>query len=196
MPRRYQRAFSARLQRPLLILIYAVVILGGIGSIAGVFVGAIVINCTLEVLAAERRTRGDAGSSTGSISCSSRSSSPWRCSCWCSAATVAFGVRGPRDRRGHAVAARRRRRGPSRRAAASRRSIKHWVVHPDAAHARRTSATTSTSALVVGWSSAREPQGLVALAALVPTLYLTAFVWENCSSRTAASRACSSSARC
>jgi branched-chain amino acid transport system permease protein len=34
-----------------LILIYAIVILGGVGSITGVLVGAIIINCTLEFLA-------------------------------------------------------------------------------------------------------------------------------------------------
>jgi branched-chain amino acid transport system permease protein len=33
------------------ILIYAIVILGGVGSIAGVFVGAAIINCTLQFLA-------------------------------------------------------------------------------------------------------------------------------------------------
>ena len=51
-------AVSTNYSIGLLIIIYAVVILGGLGSIAGVVVGAIIINCTLRVpRAADRPSR-------------------------------------------------------------------------------------------------------------------------------------------
>ena len=56
---------------PLLITIYAIVILGGIGSLTGVILGAIVINASFQFLAPEN-PQDRAGSS----------STPSSCCCW------------------------------------------------------------------------------------------------------------------
>ena len=52
----HSAVFPANFDMPLLITIYAMVILGGAGSLAGVVLGAIVINVSLELLRETRRT--------------------------------------------------------------------------------------------------------------------------------------------
>ena len=60
-----QTAVAGNFDVPLLITLYAIVILGGLGSIAGVVIGAIVINVSFQFLAPRtRRSGASAGSST------------------------------------------------------------------------------------------------------------------------------------
>jgi branched-chain amino acid transport system permease protein len=162
-----------------LILIYAIVILGGVGSIAGVLVGAIIINCTLEFLAPQNdHPEVKRWLFYGTIVLLVLLIKPvWR-SVLVLAATVGFGF---------AV---------------------HAIVAADASHAWTSGVPDSGSTWIARWAIIPNTDpftglnhgnfnniifiGLVVMivvtaslkgwwrmAALVPTLYLTVLVWEN-----------------
>ena len=83
--------FPGNFELPLLITVYAMVILGGAGSIPGVVIGAITINVSLELLR-------DPGERAGCSSTSRSRSGCWRCvRPWAKlaavvAGTIVFGV--------------------------------------------------------------------------------------------------------
>ena len=137
-----------------LILIYAIVILGGVGSIAGVFVGAVIINCTLQFLQPQNdHPEVKRWLFYGTIVLLVLLIKPvWR-RCWCSAATVALRLRRACDRRGD--------REPRVDVGSSQSGgswITHWVDHPGHGsvtglnHGNFNNSSTSGS---WSWSSSR-----------------------------------------
>jgi branched-chain amino acid transport system permease protein len=164
-------AFPGDYDVGLLITIYAVVILGGTGSLAGVALGAIIVNCTPELL----RSQQDAtflfyGVILLTILAKLR---PWRLCAAFLASLVAFGfavhaiadVAYPRLTAAHAHVG-GLLKGP----------VEAWVLLPrnpvkfaDYCYVILIAAILLVTRLH-GWRR---------LAALVPTLYLAAIVWEN-----------------
>jgi branched-chain amino acid transport system permease protein len=163
--------FSADFDVPTLIIIYAMLILGGAGSIGGVIIGALVVNVSLEVL----RTPGHATwifylALAIALLAKIR---PWQRLAAVVGGTIAFGY------------------------------IVMAIV--DATWDRGTAATSSVSGVLGSWLNGWVPHpsdprylgnwafialvfavllltlvdGWKRLVALVPTIYLAAFAWEN-----------------
>jgi ABC-type branched-subunit amino acid transport system permease subunit len=160
---------------PLLITIYAMVILGGAGSLSGVVLGAIVINVSFQFLAPENpQSNARILFYVLLLVLVMIWLRPW----WRSAAVVAGVIAVGVVSRVivHAVA-------PSwadgqvvdggRLAGA----IRHWVVIPSAEHGRFGSWTYV--ALVVAVLVLTLLRGVWRTVALVPVVYLAAIVWEN-----------------
>ena len=162
--------FPETFQFPLLITVYAMVILGGVGSQTGAVLGAIVVYVLLEAL----REPGDArwvfyvARARGLVrvlrlSVGSRS---------CSAARSCFGFVV------HAIAgaiADERSRGRARAAAGSPARSRAGSCSREPRDRGRRSRTSASSRSC----SSDDAQGLARSRLLVPTLYLAAFVWEN-----------------
>src|SRR4051794_15909840 len=154
-----------------LIIVYAVLLLGGAGSIGGVILGAIVVNVSLEVLR-------DPNHSTwlfyilivGLLVAKIR---PWRVLAAIFVATVAIGyaVRGiaaagwPRGMQGEPVVG-----------GALGSWVNGWVIHPATPE---TIANVCFVLLVLAVLGLTLLHGWQRLVALPPTLYLAAFVWNN-----------------
>jgi branched-chain amino acid transport system permease protein len=156
---------------PFLILVYAAVILGGSGSVAGAVLGAVVVSVTLELL----RTAHDAeyifyGVVLLTLVARLR---PWRKLALVLGSLVAFGFAL------HAIVVAVASRGSITTAAQGggwiSRAISHWVIVP-------TNATTPGNlgivALVVALVALVQVRGRRRAVLLVPVLYLAAFVWE------------------
>jgi len=164
-------AFPGDYDVGLLITIYAVVILGGTGSLAGVALGAIIINCTPELLRSEHNASAlFYGVILVTILAKLR---PWRMCAAFLAALVAFGfavhaiadAAWPRLTAGHAQVA-GFLKGP----------VEAWVLLPR--HPVKI-ADYCYVILIAAILLVTRLQGWRRLAALVPTLYLAAIVWEN-----------------
>lgn len=156
---------------PQLITIYAMVILGGAGSQAGAIVGAVVVNVMLEALRSPDNSR-------------------WvfyiavllallpvlrslRRYALLVAATVAFGFAA------HAIAGAidpAWTHGAALGGGLIARGIAHWAIVPQSLGATREASYVLLIAAVLAVVSIR---GRWKLVALVPTLYLASFVWEN-----------------
>jgi ABC-type branched-subunit amino acid transport system permease subunit len=157
---------------PLLITIYAMLILGGSGSLAGAVLGAIVINVSLEVLRDPNQARW-LFYSVILITLVAKLR-PW----WKLAAVlgslVAFG---------YVVSAILGALWPSTTAGeavggdAIGRGVQSWVVHP-AEHVTEIGnyGFVLLIVLVLLLTVIKDPWRMVLL---VPTIYLAAFVWEN-----------------
>lgn len=163
--------FPQTFQFPLLITIYAMVILGGAGSMAGVVLGAIIVNVLLEVL----REPGDArwvfyvvalAALIGVLRLSLQLAIVL-------AGTVALGFGA------HAVA------GAISDSATAGATVgggwlasaaEHWVFVPESLGAW---APVSYIALVCALLALTLVDGWWRIGLLIPTLYLGAFVWEN-----------------
>lgn len=162
--------FPGNFELPLLITVYAMVILGGAGSIPGVVIGAIAINVSLELL----RDPGNARAlfyvaiALGLVALVR----PWTRLALVAAGTVAFGVVA------YQLAEAIRPAWTSGSIDGGRFSdlLSGWVIHPE-------SPTRLGNAgfvlLVVAVIALSELRGWWRTAALAPTLYLAAFVWEN-----------------
>jgi ABC-type branched-subunit amino acid transport system permease subunit len=153
-----------------LITIYAVVILGGAGSLAGVVLGAIVVNIVPELL----RSGTNAhwlfyGAILLGLLLKLR---PWRRLAAVLVGVVAFGfvvrlisdavwARGTADSGGGSFLA---------------RVIHHWVLMPSHPQTIANAAYVGLIALIM---VATQLRGLRRTVVLVPILYLAAFVWEN-----------------
>jgi branched-chain amino acid transport system permease protein len=164
--------FPQNFELPLLITIYAMVILGGAGSIPGVVIGALTITIALEVL----RGPGDArllfyGAILAGLALAIR---PWQRLAALVAGTVVLGFAV------HLVVGALWPRGTERVAAEGEglmgTLVEAWVLLPTQPGTIGNVAFVLLVAAVLGLTLLGERWRLVALA---PTLYLAAFVWEN-----------------
>jgi branched-chain amino acid transport system permease protein len=164
--------FPTDFDLPLLITIYAMVILGGAGSLAGVAIGAIVINVALEVLTNPEHARW---LFYGVILLAiARLVRPWAWAAGVLAGTVVLGLVV------HEVAERSWERGVARAAPEDAdwvtRLVDSWVLLPSNPADIANYAYVALVAGVLALTQLRGPWRFVGLA---PVLYLAAFVWEN-----------------
>jgi ABC-type branched-subunit amino acid transport system permease subunit len=163
--------FAADFDTPTLIIVYAMLILGGAGSIGGVILGAVVVNVSLEVL----RTPGHATwvfyvLIAATLVAKMR---PWR---WLAAVvggTAAFGFAA------HAIVSAAWPRGVHGQPAVGGvlgSGLRHWVVLPSNP---LTIGNVAFVLLVLAVLGVTLLHGWVQRLTLIPTLYLAAFVWEN-----------------
>ena len=164
-------AFPGDYDIGLLITVYAVVILGGTGSLAGVVFGAIIVNCAPEIL----RTPSQAGYLFyGTIALALLAKlRPWRRLAVVAAALVGLGfaLRAIADAVWPRMTA-----GTSQGAGFAARIVDHWVLLPR--HPEKM-ADFAYVILIAAILFVTQIRGIWRTVALVPTLYLVAFVWEN-----------------
>jgi branched-chain amino acid transport system permease protein len=164
-------AFPGDYDIGLLITIYAIVILGGTGSLAGVALGAIIINCVPELLrSSENASWLFYGAILATLLVTIR---PWRRCAALLAGLVAFGLVL------HAIADVAWPRLTALHASGSgilKGPIEAWVLLPRHPTKIADFAYVILIAMVL---LATQLKGWSRLAVLVPTLYLAAFVWEN-----------------
>jgi ABC-type branched-subunit amino acid transport system permease subunit len=164
-------AFPGDYDVGLLITIYAIVILGGLGSIGGVVIGALVVNGAPELL----RSSTDArflfyGVLLVALFIAMR---PWYRPVIVFLGTIAFGLVI------HAIASAAWPRGTAGQIAGGGRlgrALEHWVLLPT--HTGSI-AGWAYFALIVAALVLTLVRGWRRTIALIPTLYLAAFVWEN-----------------
>jgi branched-chain amino acid transport system permease protein len=163
--------FATAFDVPLLITVYAMLILGGAGSLAGVIIGAILVNVSLEVL----RTPDQATWVFYSLLVITLVAKlrPWR---WLAAVvggTIGFGFAV------HAIGAavwERSTKGTLEDAGLLGSFLKHWVLLPSDP---KTIGNYAFVALVAAVLVLTLLKGWAQKLALIPVLYLAAFVWEN-----------------
>jgi branched-chain amino acid transport system permease protein len=163
-------AFPGDFDLPLLITVYAMVILGGAGSLVGVVSGAIVINVLLEVLRTPDQARWVFyGIVVAALVWKLR---PWQRLGLVLAGTIGLGflVRAIVDSFRDADVARSIQGGPLADA------LQHWMVLPADP---KTVGNIAFVVLVAAVILLRELRGHWRTAALVGLLYLAAFTWEN-----------------
>ncbi len=164
---------STNFQIGLLITIYAVIILGGLGSIAGVFVGAIIINCTFVFL--EPQTDHPAFKRWlfyGAIVLLIAMLKPWYKAVVVFVGTIASGFIA------HAIVA--AWAGPewtSGKTVSGAGWLSHWVVIPKVSHGNVDNILYI--GLVLACVLVASLKGWWRIIALGPTVYLAAVVWEN-----------------
>src|SRR5581483_9156983 len=163
--------FSADFDVPTLIIVYAMLILGGAGSLGGVILGAIVVNVSLEVL----RTPGHATwifyvVVLGTLIARLR---PWRWLAIVLGGTIGLGFVA------HAIAAAAWPRGTHGSASIGGWAgsfLDHWQLHPANPNFIGNIAFVILVFVILGVTLLR---GWVRHLALIPTLYLASFAWEN-----------------
>ena len=163
--------FAPDFDTPTLIIVYSMLILGGAGSLGGVILGALVVNVSLEVL----RTPNHAswifyGLLVVTLLVKLR---PWRWLAGVLAGTAALGFAI------HAAVSAwwpRGVHGTELVGGTLGSGLQHWVVLPTNPQLIGNVAFVIL-VLVVLWLTTLH--GWPQKAALVPTLYLAAFVWEN-----------------
>ena len=168
-------AFPQNFSTQVLILIYAVVILGGTGSLTGMFVGAIVIIASFQVLDSTSppnvaRTLFYAALIAGVVFTLRRS---WLKLLVAFGGTVAFGLVL------HAIVDAVWSRGTAGQVTSGgylTAIIRNWVLLPS--NPGRI-AVYGYLLMIVCVVAVVQLKGWWRLVVLVPTLYLTAFVWEN-----------------
>jgi hypothetical protein len=180
--------FPRDFETPFLILIYAAVILGGAGSIKGMLAGAAVVGISFELL----REPDEASwiFYGGVLLALVLRVRPWRRLAAVLAALVALGLAL------HALVAGVRPdevAGDPRADWALSGAIDSWMVLPEDARGLGNVAFVVLLVAVVALSQARPRLRLLAL---VPVVYLAAFVWRPGSCLTRASPASSCSAPC
>jgi ABC-type branched-subunit amino acid transport system permease subunit len=164
-------AFPGDYDVGLLITVYAVVILGGTGSLAGVVFGAIIVNCAPEIL----RTPDQAGWLFYGVILLALVAKlrPWHRLAAVLGALVGLGflLRVIAD-----AAWPRWTAGTSESAGLVARVMDHWVLLPS--HPEKV-ANFAYVILIAAILLVIQLRRLWRTIALVPTLYLVAFVWEN-----------------
>ena len=162
----------------LIILLYAIIILGGLGSIAGVILGAFVINVSSQFLEPQNDHPDiKRWLFYGAIVLLVAMVKPWYRAGFAILGTIAFGYAV------HAIvsattAATWTSGSPLSAGSHSISSgIRNWVVMPAPGHGNF--ATGLYIGLVVMAVVVRSLTGWWRVVALVPTLYLAAMVWEN-----------------
>jgi ABC-type branched-subunit amino acid transport system permease subunit len=164
--------FPQNFELPLLITLYAMVILGGAGSLPGVVIGALTIAVLLEVLrsADDARTVVYAAVVIGLVAWLR----PWRHLAAVVAGTIVFGLAV------HTVVGAVWPRGVERTAFQSEglmsTLLESWLLLPSNPGTPGNIAFVALVAAVLAITQLSPGRRLVALA---PTLYLAAFVWEN-----------------
>ena len=157
----------------LLITIYAVVILGGIGSLAGMVIGAIVINVSFEILTPATPDRARWLFYLAIILVLVMRIRPWRRLAVLAVGTVGFGLAV------HAIVS---ALSPSATKGAVTSggflsgTIKTWVVIPEHPGKAASYAYVGLIAAILGLTLVH---GWWRIVAMIPTLYLATFVWEN-----------------
>jgi ABC-type branched-subunit amino acid transport system permease subunit len=157
---------------PLLITIYAMLILGGAGSLSGAVLGAIVVNVSLEVLRDANQARW-LFLSVVFITLIAKVR-PWSKLGAVLGGLVGFGYAF------HAIVGAVWPSGTAGEPAggdAIGRAIQSWVIHPS--HSTTEIGNYAFVALVLAVLGLTLLRGLWRTVALVPTIYLAAFVWEN-----------------
>ncbi len=157
---------------PLLITVYAMLILGGAGSMAGAVLGAITVNVSLEVLRNANQARW-LFLSVVLITLVAKIR-PWPKLLAVLGGLVGFGYAF------HAIVAAAWPSGTKGQAAggdAIGRAVQSWVIHP--ARATTEIGNYAFVALILAVLALTIVEGWWRTVALVPTLYLAAFVWEN-----------------
>jgi ABC-type branched-subunit amino acid transport system permease subunit len=163
--------FSADFDVPTLIIVYAILILGGAGSLGGVIIGALVVNVSLEVL----RSAGHAtyifylGLAIGLIVLVR----PWRWFFIVTGGTVAFGYVV------HAIVSAVWPAGVSGSPAIGGplgSFLNSWQLYPANP---RTIGNVAFIVLVFAVMLLTLLHGWQRWVALIPTLYLASFTWEN-----------------
>jgi branched-chain amino acid transport system permease protein len=162
--------FPGNFDLPLLITVYAMVILGGAGSIPGVVIGAITINVALELLRepAEARVLFYGAIVIGVVALIR----PWQRLALVGAGTVVFGIVAYQL----AEAIRPEWVSGSIEGGWFADLLDGWVIHPE--YPTRL-GNIGFVLLIVAVLALTEIRGLLRTVLLVPTLYLAAFVWEN-----------------
>jgi branched-chain amino acid transport system permease protein len=166
-------AVSTNFSVSVLIIIYAIVILGGFGSIAGVFVGAVVINCTFEFLEPQNdHPEVKRWLFYGTIVLLVALMKPWFRPLLVLAGTIGFGFAV------HAVvSATTAASWTSGAPVSGGKWLAHWAVIPTASHGNFNNYIYI--GLVVAIVCTASLNGWWRMIVLVPTLYLTALAWEN-----------------
>ncbi len=164
-------AFPGDYDVGLLITIYAIVILGGLGSIGGVVIGALVVNGAPELLRSSSNARFlFYGVLLLALFVALR---PWYKPVIVLLGTIAFGYAV------HGIASAVWSRGTAGHidgAGSFGRALEHWVLlpsHPSSI------AGWAYFALIVAALVLTLVRGWWRVVTLIPTLYLAAFVWEN-----------------
>ncbi len=166
---------SGNFDVPILITIYAVVILGGLGSLTGVVLGAIVINVSFQFLAPENPP-GNARLLFYAITLLllALGVRPW----WRLGAILAGVVGlGVATQTFVEAVAPGWTGGPVVDGGRLAGAISQWVVIPPAGHGRF--GSFAYVGLVVAILVLTRLRGWIRTAALVPVVYLAALVWEN-----------------
>ncbi|MDX6485675.1 MAG: branched-chain amino acid transport system permease protein [Gaiellaceae bacterium] len=163
--------FSADFDVPTLIIVYAILILGGAGSLGGVILGALVVNVSLEVLRTpDHATRIFYLVLVLALLAKVR---PWRWLVVVVAGTIGLGYAV------HAIVASVWPRGLQGEPAVGGwlgHGLQGWALHPANP---RFIGNMAFVALVLVILLLTLLKGWVRWVALVPTLYLASFVWEN-----------------
>ncbi len=166
-----------------LIIIYAIVVLGGAGSLAGVVLGAIVIDVTLEVLRTPTHARWIFY--VAILAALVLKLRPWRALAALLAATAAFGVVlnqivGAVWERGiHGLIYQGGITFTNGGWLGG--ALRHWLVLPANTYEveKFTIGNLALALLIAFILSLTLVRGLARYALLVPTLWLAAFAWEN-----------------
>lgn len=166
-------AVSTNFSVSVLIIIYAIVILGGFGSIAGVFVGAIVINCTFEFLEPQNdHPEVKRWLFYGTIVLLIALMKPWFRPVLVLAGTIGFGFLV------HAiVAATAVKSWTSGAPVSGGKWLAHWAVIPAVSHGNFDNYVYIGLVLAIVCTASLK--GWWRTIAFMPTLYLTALAWEN-----------------
>jgi branched-chain amino acid transport system permease protein len=163
--------FAANFDVPTLIIVYAILILGGAGSLGGVIVGAIVVNGSLEVLRTpDHATWVFYGLLLLALLGKLR---PWRWLAAVLAGTIALGYVV------HAIASSVWHRGVEGSASVGGwlgTGLEGWVLHPSNP---QTIGNIAFVLLIFAVLWLTTLHGWAQKLLLAPILYLTAFVWEN-----------------
>jgi ABC-type branched-subunit amino acid transport system permease subunit len=157
---------------PLLITVYAMVILGGAGSLSGVILGALTINISLEVLRDANQARWLFYAAI--LITLVAKVRPWKKLAAILGGLVAFGYAF------HALIAAVWPAGTKGQAAggdAIGRAVQGWVIRPE--HNATLIGNYAFVALIACVLVLTLLHGWWRAVFLVPTLYLAAFVWEN-----------------
>jgi ABC-type branched-subunit amino acid transport system permease subunit len=166
----------------LVILLYAIIILGGLGSIAGVILGGFVINISSEFLAPQNDHPGvKRWLFYGTILLVVMMLKPWYRAALVLAGTVAFGYVVHAIVSATTAATWTSGMPISGGSHSLTEGIRGWVVMPQSGltNGHGNFNTCLYILLVAAVVLTRSLKGWWRLAALVPTLYLTAMVWEN-----------------
>jgi branched-chain amino acid transport system permease protein len=162
--------FPGNFDLPLLITVYAMVILGGAGSLPGVVLGAITINVALELLREpdEARILFYLAIVLGAVALIR----PWQRLVAVAAGTIVLGVVA------YQLADAIRPEWVSGSIEGGRLAgvLEGWVIHPEDPMRL---GNIGFVVLILAVLALRELRGLWRTLLLVPTLYLAAFVWEN-----------------
>jgi branched-chain amino acid transport system permease protein len=172
-----QAAVAGNFTVSVLITLYAIVILGGLGSVAGPILGAIVINVSFQFLAPQSdHPELKRWLFYGTIVLLVALIKPWYKPVIVLLGTVAFGFAVHAIVAAAAPASWTAGRAVDAGSLSRAKAIADWVVIP-VGHGNF--STLAYIGLVVMVVFTRSLSGWARILALIPTLYLTAVVWEN-----------------